>query len=125
MKCHLKVITLEVGLKLNFFSDKLAVTKVQAAVIVIIVIVAIIGGSAYYLSLPAPSPSPTPTPKPTPTPTPPKSPQPGPFYNFHFDREASSGFEATYLYEDKDAFNLTRRGTGTVVLVFTSNIDSF
>lgn len=64
MKCQLKVIALlEVGLKLKFFSDKLAVTKVQAAVIAIIVIVAVIGVAVYYLTLPSPSPSPTPTPE--------------------------------------------------------------
>lgn len=39
------------GLKLKSFSDKLAVTKVQATVIAIIVIVAVIGVSAYYLTL--------------------------------------------------------------------------
>ena len=59
---------------LKFFSNHLAVTKVQGAAIAAIIIVAAIATAAYYAMLPnpspSPSPSPTPTPKPTPKPTP-------------------------------------------------------
>lgn len=90
------------------FSNR-SVTKVHVAFIAVIIIVAAIA-ITYYLTLPAPSPPPE------------------PFYYCHFDRAASSGFEATYLDEDSasplDAFNLSRRGSGTVVMVFTSNISA-
>jgi hypothetical protein len=83
------------------------VTKSLAVILAIIIFAAVIAIAIYYVTHPGPTPPP-----------------PGPFYDFYFDREASSGFDATYLYDDKDAFNLSRTGTGTVVLVFTSNIDS-